>query len=197
MDSLHLNIFHLYDVGFRSDLDHVNKAQCYDDDDDIDFECIDNTLSNLRNTLRKKRSKYQRAFRRYSNGNNNKFNIGQGFNLEILNATIEEKNQENPIWSSASEILSKWYGQKTWTDNLIQYLTNNETPKEITAKILRIIKDEHYDTDSILADFVLGRDGKSSNIQQILQNASAFELICNFVLHSQRMISLISATTAN
>ena len=70
IDCVHFYIFHMYELGLRHNVESKDDQKTeskydIDQDDNINYECIDNSFGELRDNLRNKRKKYQPSFARF------------------------------------------------------------------------------------------------------------------------------------
>eukprot|EP01084_Bolivina_argentea_P144989 254262_1 len=76
MDQLHLHLFHLFELGLRSNKTQNKPNKKKSKKDKVDYKCIDNELTTIIDNISDKRKKYDACIDRFNN-ENNKFNLIQ------------------------------------------------------------------------------------------------------------------------
>eukprot|EP01084_Bolivina_argentea_P036215 67035_1 len=106
-DSLHFNLFHLFDIGYR-----FKKQQNNEKDNDVRdkyTKCVDNELSDMVKTMIYNRNKYKNTFERFKNEkDSNKYNINSTYGVENK---MNDANDDD----------------KTFIDKIFEYFQANGT----------------------------------------------------------------------
>ena len=155
-DSLHFNLFHLFNVGYRfKKQEHgylKNKEH-----NEPQINCIDNEFAEMAQKIKCSRDKYKNMFHRLKVKNrNNKYNI-----------TVQSGETD----------------ETTFIDKLFEYLQVNGIVLNELAEIYKVIKTEEYDSDAIKEDVIHNIEG--SNVYRETQLVKWVQLVKECIAHSE------------
>eukprot|EP01084_Bolivina_argentea_P245943 411689_1 len=156
-DSVHFNIFHLFDIGYRFDK-HENSDKQIDCND---RNCIDDECGTMIQKIKWSRDKYKNHFCRFKT-ENNKYNINVKYNIT---------NGQN--------------NDKTFIDKLFQYLISNQTNHIDLFELHNFFIQQEYDSDALQQD--IHNDIKNSNIMLHSNQINCIYLVNEYIICSQEM----------
>ena len=162
-DSLHLNLFHLYEIGyrfrFRLNLEAKEKEEDHDDHDDT--KCVDHEFAEMVSKVHGDRDKYHDTFGRFESESTNKYN---------LNLNVNVDGNDN----------------KTFLDRLFSHIRTQKVEEHDVDEIGAFIKRQHYDSEAVQED-VEDEDGNTSNIHQHAKNKKLVPAIRAYIARSKGM----------
>eukprot|EP01084_Bolivina_argentea_P065250 118944_1 len=156
-DSLHFNLFHLFDTGYRFQRPQHNKTH----NDNIKFtKYVDNEFSEIVKTVTYNRNKYINICERFNNDINvNKYNIN-------VRTHDDEEDEHN-----------------TFINRIFKYLLASGIRQNNLSKLDKYICEEQYDSDAIEQDVY--QDIYHSNISLETAKSKCTELINDYIEHSK------------
>eukprot|EP01084_Bolivina_argentea_P264636 448333_1 len=169
-DSLHFQLFHLFDVGYRFKVTQNKKKQNYDDaktndNDDKYTKCVDDEFSEMVKKINYDREKYKDTFKRFKNENTN----NNKYNIDVKNDNAQHDDDD-----------------KTFTDKIFEYFQANGIKQNDLNRFYDYLCEEQYDSDAIkndIDDDIL----YGSNIRNDTPANECVDLINKYIKYSQAM----------
>eukprot|EP01084_Bolivina_argentea_P115646 205626_1 len=168
-DRLHHFIFHLFDMGLRSD----QRLQMYVKDDDliINYVYIDKHFKQRRNFINASKTRCGLNVERY-NDKNNKFNIHtlhlenkHALNSGVIDDSVVEAEENKQLMQAKPITSIRVNGGETFLDGTFEYIEQNDTG--VTSDQLLLLEkniiDNEYDSDAVKYDADGWDETKSSS----------------------------------
>eukprot|EP01084_Bolivina_argentea_P162355 282566_1 len=140
-DTMHFYLFHLEDIALRVPISDITKQEQVDEDDDTELkldnlQLLDLQIGKMQSIIESKKMKFNLCTDRLDK-NNTKFNI-----------MIETKEMKT---------------ENTFLDDMQIYIQDNSEKqhKQLLHNLMRNIKQQEYDTDSIKDDVYIYYDGNN------------------------------------
>eukprot|EP01084_Bolivina_argentea_P000509 954_1 len=181
MDGLHFNIFHLYEIGLRYDVntEEIKYNKNENDEEKLDSARKDFIFAQMTDNIYMKCKQYYNMYNRFTR-TNNKFTINMSYNIRRQHTNSQDKSAL--VWGKAREIMNKYFSgvffEKTCTDIMLKYMETNHIKRNEINTMATILSEEEYDTDAIMYD-------NTANVHNLTMSAQSTAILQKFIHHYQ------------